>query len=326
MTEAAIAGQETAHEEVWPLLIKSGIYDDLKGVIDIHCHPHPDFCPRLLDDHQLAAIAKAVGMRAVMIKSHYSSTHERAYLAEKVVGGGIRVFGLICLNSSVGGFNPVAVKLALRNGVGAVWMPSMWAENHASYVRGQGHGMGYQTLAMEFPEAGEGLTILDANGSIKDPVLEILDMVAEADVMLATGHLRLDESHILLAEAKKRGITKTVVHTVNYHVMHYPRTDLKQMVDDYGAVIEMGFSSIPNGVWDPLDHDRIVSVADIADMIRSVGAENVVLTSDCGQLNTTMPIEALRLWICHMRQQGFDQAEIDLMTKSTPARLLGLDP
>lgn len=264
-------------------------------------------------------------MRAIMMKSHFSSTHERAYLAEKVVGGGINVFGLICLNPSVGGFNPMAVKIALDNGVRAVWMPSMWSENHAAYVRSQGHGMGYQTLGMEFPHEGKGLTILDGGNNIKDEVKQILDLVAEADVMLATGHLRVDEAHILLSEAKKRGITKTVVHTANYHVMKYPNSDLAQMVSEYGAVLEMGFSSIPNGIWDPLDHERLISVQDVGDMIRLVGAENVVLTSDTGQLSTAMPIEAIRLWISHMRTQGFNQDEIDKMTKTTPARLLGLE-
>jgi predicted metal-dependent phosphotriesterase family hydrolase len=66
-------------------------------------------------------------------------------------------------------------------------------------------------------------------------------------------------------------------------------------------------------------------VQDVGDMIRLVGAENVVLTSDTGQLSTAMPIEAIRLWISHMRTQGFNQDEIDKMTKTTPARLLGLD-
>ena len=80
---------EQSSEPVWEILINSGVYDDLKGTIDIHCHPNPDFCKRLLDDTDLVAVAKAVGMRAVMMKSHFSSTHERAYLAEKVVGGGI---------------------------------------------------------------------------------------------------------------------------------------------------------------------------------------------------------------------------------------------
>ena len=146
---------------------------------------------------------------------------------------------------------------------------------------------------------------MDGENKIKDEVKEILDLVAEADVMLATGHLRVDEAHILLSEAKTRGITKTVVHTANYHVMKYPNSDLAQMVSEYGAVLEMGFSSIPNGIWDPLDHDRLISVQDVGDMIKLVGAENVVLTSDTGQLSTAMPIEAIRLWISHMRTQGF---------------------
>jgi hypothetical protein len=143
--------------------------------------------------------------------------------------------------------------------------------------------------------------------------------------MLASGHLTVDEAHILLAEAKRRGITRTVVHTANYHVMKYSNTDLKQMVDDYGAVLEMGFSSLPNGIWDPLDHERIITVADVAEIIRLVGTDNVVLSSDTGQLSTAMPVEAMRLWISHMRSQDFTQAEIDAMTKTTPARLLGLD-
>jgi len=316
---------DSVSEEVWNIALKTGIYDDLKGTIDIHCHPHPDFCARLLDDRDLVALAKATGMRAVMIKSHSSPTHERAYIAEKAVGGGIRVFGLICLNPSVGGLNPLAVSLAIKNGARAVWMPSMWAENHAAYVRRSGKGMGYETIGMNFPEEGRGVTILDANGAIKDEVLEILDMVAEADLMLATGHLTVNESHILLGEAKKRNMTKLVVHTANYHVMKYPLTDLKQMVGDYGAVLEMGFSSLPNGIWDPLDLSRLISVSDVCEMIDAVGTKNVVVSTDCGQFSTPMPIEAMRLWIGHLRTRKYSQEDIDNMTKHVPARLLGID-
>lgn len=312
-------------EQVWPLLLKTGIYDDLKGVIDIHCHPNPDFCPRLLDDDDLVAIAKAVGMRAVMIKSHFSATHERAYLAEKAVGGGIRVFGLICLNPSVGGFRPESVRIALKQGARAVWMPSMWTEHHSSYVRSQGSGMGYQTIGMQFTEPGEGLTPLDANGAVKDEVKQILDQIAAADVMLASGHFTLPEVHAVMSEAKARGVTRSVIHTANYHVMNFPDADMRQMVSDYGAVLEMGFSSLPNGVWDPVDPTKAMSAADTCRVIRMVGAENVVLTSDCGQLSTAMPIEAMRLWISHMKTYGMSQAEIDQMTKIVPARLLGLD-
>jgi hypothetical protein len=199
------------------LAIETGIYAELEGTIDIHCHGHPDFRDRLMDDVAIAALAKAAKMRAVMIKSHAGPTADRAYIAQKAVGGGINFFGLICLNTTIGGFNPTAVAIAIKGGVKAVWMPSMWSDNHAQYVHRTGGKMGYQTIGMQFPEKGE--VILDDNGRIKDNVLKILDMVAEADIMLASGHLYLEEAHILLQEAKKRDISRLVVHTANYHVM-----------------------------------------------------------------------------------------------------------
>jgi hypothetical protein len=202
-------------------------------------------------------------------------------------------------------------------------MPSMWAENHAAYVRRTGRGMGYESIGMDFPEQGE--TILLADGrTMKPEVARILDMVAEADIMLATGHLSLPESHILLEEASRRGITKLVVHTVNYHVMKFPLADLKDMVDRHGAALEFGFSSLPNGIWDPVDPSRATSVADAAAIMRAVGPANCLVTSDCGQFSTPMPIEAMRLWIEHLKFMRFTQDEIDAMTKHVPARLLGL--
>ena len=306
---------------VTQMAIETGIYAGLRDTIDIHIHGNPDFCRRLLDDVDIVRLAKATGMRAVMLKSHAGPTADRAYIAEKAVGGGIGVFGLICLNPSVGGLNPAAVALAIKGGVKAVWMPSMWAENHAAYVRRAGKGMGYESIGMDFPD--EGISILDGK-RLKPAVAEILDMVARADLMLATGHVSLAEAHVLLEEAKARGITKLVVHTVNYHVMKFPVADLKDMVDRCGAVLEFGFSSLPNGVWDPADPARGSTVADCAAIMRAVGPQNCLVTSDCGQFSTPMPIEAMRLWVEHLKFSKFAQTEIDAMTKHVPARLLGL--
>jgi hypothetical protein len=315
--------QGTPTATVEQLMIGTGIYAALEGTIDIHIHGHPDFCARLLDDADIVALAKATKMRAVMLKSHAGPTADRAYAARKSVGGGIDVFGLICLNPSVGGLNPETVAMAIRGGVKAVWMPSMWAENHAGYVRRVGRGMGYESIGMDFPEQGETILLPDGK-TMKPAVARILDMVAAADIMLATGHLSLDESHLLLAQAKQRGITKLVVHTVNYHVMKFPLADLKDMVAQCGAVLEFGFSSLPNGVWDPTDPARATSVADAAAIMRAVGPENCLVSSDCGQFSTPMPIEAMRLWIEHLKFMRFTPAEIDAMTKHVPARILGL--
>jgi hypothetical protein len=299
------------------------IYRVVEGVVDIHVHPNPDFAPRLLNDIELTRQAKAVGMRAIVIKCHASATADRAYIAEQAVGGGIEVYGIICLNTPVGGMNPEAVKMALRMGARGVWMPSMWAENHANYVREMGKRMGYETIKMNFPEHGE--TILSESGQIKPEVVEILGLVAEADVMLATGHLSVDESHLLLDEANKAGIKKLVVHTANYHVLDYPADDLKSMVAK-GAILEFGFTSLPNPIFYPVIPDRQMDMDAHCSLIREVGPENCLLTSDTGQLTSPIQIECMRMWYEMLKVKGFTQEEFDLMAKIVPARILGLPP
>ena len=298
------------------------IYKALEGTIDLHVHGHPDCADRLLTDLEVAIQAKAVKMRAIMLKCHINSTAERANTVQKTIGDGIEVFGMICLNPAVGGLNPAAVEKAIEMGAKAVWMPSMWAENHAQYVRQAQSRMGYETIDVEFPEKGE--TILSDDGMIKPEVLEILNLVGDKDLMLSTGHLSLHEAHTLLDEANKVGIKKLLVHTVNYHVLNYPLEEQKKMVDK-GAFLEFGFTSLPGPLWGPVDPNRIISLDDVCTSIRSVGPENCILTSDAGQITSPPPIEGIRQWIELLKIKGFSQRDLDCMTKTNPAKLLGLD-
>ena len=59
------------------------LYDEtvLQGAIDIHVHVGPDYMPRYADSFTLAEEAGEVGMRAVVIKNHLSSTVEAAHAA-----------------------------------------------------------------------------------------------------------------------------------------------------------------------------------------------------------------------------------------------------
>ncbi len=300
------------------------IYEALEGAIDIHLHPHPDCAPRLLNDLEAIAQAKAVGMRAVSIKCHVSTTPDRAYIAEQAVGGGIKVFGIICLNPALGGINPEAVKIAIRMGAKGVWMPSMWSDHNVKYVHQAGHRMGDESIGTEFPE--KGVTILDDDGQIKPEAVDIIKQVAEADIMLATGHLSVEEAHILLDEANKAGVKKLVVHTVNYHTMGYPLEDQKKMVEVNGAFLEYGFSSLPNPIWEAVDPNRRISLDDVCKSIRNVGVEHCILSTDSGQLTTPTPIECMRLWYELLKVRGFTREEYDIMAKVNPAKVLGLNP
>src|SRR5258705_3652295 len=71
------------------------------GVIDMHVHAHPDVFGRNLDDIDVATLAKARGMRGIVLKNHISETASRAALVMKVVPG-VEVFGGIVLTKTVG--------------------------------------------------------------------------------------------------------------------------------------------------------------------------------------------------------------------------------
>src|SRR6266566_2908479 len=57
----------------------------LDGVIDVHVHSLPDSEPWTMDGIEVAKLAKARGMRGLVLKSHWESTATLAYLARKEV-------------------------------------------------------------------------------------------------------------------------------------------------------------------------------------------------------------------------------------------------
>src|SRR5262245_50170142 len=57
------------------------------GVIDMHVHSHPDVFGRKMDDIDVAMLAKAKGMRGILLKNHVAETASRAALVMKVVPG-----------------------------------------------------------------------------------------------------------------------------------------------------------------------------------------------------------------------------------------------
>src|SRR5690349_23986696 len=80
----------------------------IKGLIDFHTHAAPDVFGRAVDDDELASLAAAREMEAIVFKNHVTSTADRAWLVRKHVAG-VKVFGGVVLNSAVGGINAQAV-------------------------------------------------------------------------------------------------------------------------------------------------------------------------------------------------------------------------
>jgi len=109
----------------------------LAGAIDIHVHSDPDDRPRSIDAIDVAKLARARGMRAIVLKNHYDPTGGLAYIVRKEVPG-LEVFGGIDLNLTVGGMNSAAVEhmTQVSGGWGRfVWMSTFDAENQVRYSK-----------------------------------------------------------------------------------------------------------------------------------------------------------------------------------------------
>jgi len=270
----------------------------LAGVIDIHIHTSPDVRERRLDDLALAAEAKRVGARAIVIKSHVVPTMDRAWIAERATPG-VRVFGGIVLNPHVGGLNPVAVETAIRMGAKIVWLPTSWAANER---RRQGRDDGVETVV---------------DGKVVPALQPILNLVAAGDVALATGHLSAAESLVVVEEARKRGVERIIVNHPEWTTVDMSIAEQKTLAE-FGVYFERCYARNAGGKYDKNFRRNL-------DAMEVLGFDTTIVATDGGQVENPMWSEALAEYIAFLLDAGVPSQAVEVMTKRNPARVLGLD-
>jgi hypothetical protein len=270
---------------------------DLTGCIDLHIHAAPDVRPRLLDDIEVARQAAECGMRAILLKSHVTSTVDRAYLTGRVVPG-IQVFGGLALNHAVGGINPYAAEVALQMGAAQIWMPTISAST--------------QRHDPVLP----GLEIM-SNGAISRSVREVLELVAAHDVILGTGHLSVEEISALVPVARAAGVRKILITHPEHPPVEMPVDHQRELRQRYDVMFERCFISTPLAGGD-VPYDRL------ADIIRQVGVESTVISTDLGQAGNPAPVDGFAAYVEQLSREGLREKEIRRMASENPAALLGI--
>ena len=76
----------------------------VEGAYDLHVHVAPDVPQRRIDDRTLAQRFAELGLAGFALKSHYTSTAERAQVVSALVPE-VEVVGTLTLNWAVGGMN-----------------------------------------------------------------------------------------------------------------------------------------------------------------------------------------------------------------------------
>ena len=271
----------------------------LEGVVDLHFHTGPDSRPRSVDDIEASRLAAEAGLRAVLLKNHFTMTADRAALAMAQVDG-VEIFGGLVLNRAVGGINPEAVRqmATFSGGRGkVVWLPTFDAEHAVTRDGGD----------------GPFVSVLE-DGEPVPAVLEVFELLAEHDLTLAMGHSSPGEVLRLLPEAKRLGVSRILVTHV--FGQDASREQMRQMADE-GAIMEIDWLAVYSG-----GH----TIEDYVAAIRDLGAEAFFMSSDLGQEGNPVHPDGLRDYIRAMLDAGISETEIDIMARQNPARLLGLDP
>ncbi len=288
----------------------------LQGSYDLHIHSGPDIMPRKGSVLEFARRAADAGMAGILIKSHYVSTTDRAELAKEVVPE-VKVFGSLCLNHAVGGINPIAVDIAGRSGAKLIWFPTVDARNELEHVdRYKGMSTPYwYSIAQEMREkgmTGEPIWLLQENGKLLPEVYQVLEIIAQYNMILATGHIGIEETMALVKAAKEAGISRIVATHCDLPSIKLP-FDLQSELVRMGALMERTYTTNYSGkaTWE-------YTFA----ATRAAGVAGTFLTTDMGQPKPPWPEEGMGEFIQHYLDAGFTKDEVQTMVCENPARLI----
>jgi hypothetical protein len=292
----------------------------VRGAFDVHVHVAPDVVERRIDDVGLARRFRDVGLAGFVLKSHYTSTAERAAVVSAVVPE-VRALGAIALNGAVGGLNAIAVEIAAREGARVVWLPTVDSVAEAEHVaRGLAPGAEspvWYRFQEELRSRGfvvQPIAVLDGEGRLLPEARAVLASVAAHGLVLATGHLGRAETFAVVDVAGEGGAAEIVVTHPDYPAQAFPLKDLLALADR-GALIERCFTT---------PHTGKVAWSDWLASTRAVGSQRCVLSSDLGQPANPPVEDGLALLADRLLENGFTDEEVHTMAVTNTRRVAGI--
>lgn len=294
----------------------------MEGAVDAHVHAMPfiNESGMMVDVFELSRLAAANRMRAVVVKPYFGSSCQIAYLANKYAGGAT-VVGGVTLNFAAGGFNADAVRVAAHDGVydgfrpgRVVWMPERSARHRAKYL-----GFSPEEQARYLTPFVDG----DVDKGLISQADEVLDVIAQEDLVLATSHLSPEEGLALIELGKQRGISRFLLTHATHDGVGYT-FEQKKRAAELGAYIEESVIT-----WEPamsLFHYRPVDAnSEIFDAIVEIGPEHYCLGTDSGFWAMPSPPDAYRVFVALLLAKGLSVEQVRTMAVDNPVRLLKLD-
>jgi len=271
----------------------AGLEQDLlaQGLVDTHYHIGPELLPRRYDVKSLAEAAREWNP-TVVLKNHTYATTPLAALARAHFGA--RFLGSVVLNRFVGGLNPDAVlgavsgnRTDVQGGAGkelpvVVWMPTVHAESHLRVLGRAFDPRWHSSAAAASDPANDSASetpvpVFDGDLRPVRQLSPVLEAIAATGSILATGHLAAPEIMRLVPMALEAGIRRVILTHPHYPSVQLSDDQLRQLASDERVFIEHCFA---------IHTIEKVPLEDIAESIRVTGPEQVVLSTDFGQIRS----------------------------------------
>src|SRR5688572_5929241 len=309
----------------------------MNGAITMHPHQDPDSwgpsyrqAARSIDALDLYTRAKAAGMRGFIIKGHLDQTAGLAYYLRKLHPD-FEIFGGMGSNLTTGTkVNPWAIThmAEIKGGWGRiVWMPSWDSENSV-------HKLPRRPPAYVAVAECKGLPFwinypkpCPDGGELLPEVKEAMQIIAKTktrdsngDLILATGHNSPAEVKLMVKEAVRVGVKHIIITHPLLDIVDMTAAEIKETVA-MGPEIYAEFTS---QFGNPNARPEVVKLH--IEGIRAAGVEHAFISSDTGQLNSNWQPDALANCAKVLRANGFTEAELDLLFKINPAKILGIAP
>lgn len=288
----------------------------LHGVVDLHCHSGPSVMRRYFDHLEAMREASKAGIRALLCKDHCYPTTPATEILNKHFGDlGVTMLSGVPLNNPVGGLNIHAVDHGIKLGARLIWMPTYCAANHIAERAKD------PTFKDKFPKEDLlpplPITILDEHDRLVPEVPPILDLIAEHDVVLSSGHLNIREIYPLFEEAKKRGVQRLLCN--------HPTFIIGASLDDIGRLAGMGVMIEHSScLFFEGSKYRFYDPEELKTVIEAAGVDNTILGSDLGIYDNMQLVDGFRQVIKLCLDLGYSEVEIRRLVATNAADLIGL--
>ncbi len=279
------------------------IYDEMmEGAIDVHCHIDFEFSAKERKrepEFQWLPKAEAMGMRGVVLKSHWWPT--------------VNVVPYILA--------PAQTKVALWSSVACaelggkmVFLPTWSARNDVERKGFSNRIKSYYKNHTQLENPN--YYFLDDKGKLIPRGREIIECCKAHDLTLGMGHVSWQESLAFIEAARDMGFShRIVVNHVQSHIINMP-VDAMKRAAEMGAFLE--------ACWNALAPGRMDS-PELVQQFRQIGLQQVVASTDYFRPYSPNPAELFRMFLGMLHEGGLSKEEVKQVACSNPAKLMGLE-